>query len=111
MPNEPQTEDVTEDVTVKSEPEASNESGPERSEGSGEPEATAVAEASDASRDGEHESGHGKDLRLAAYEALKPVLAEAIETIERGGPPSVDVRHALDNFLDALRNVAVRDRA
>ena len=94
MPNEPQTEDVTEDVTVKSEPEA-----------------TAVAEASDASRDGEHESGHGKDLRLAAYEALKPVLAEAIETIERGGPPSVDVRHALDNFLDALRNVAVRDRA
>lgn len=94
MPNEPRTEDVTEDVTVKSEPEA-----------------TAVAEASDASRDGEHESGHGKDLRLAAYEALKPVLAEAIETIERGGPPSVDVRHALDNFLDALRNVAVRDRA
>lgn len=74
-------------------------------------EATAVAEASDASRDGEHESGHGKDLRLASYEALKPVLVVAIEAIERGGPPSVDVRHALDNFLDALHNVAVRDRA
>lgn len=94
MPNEPQTEDVTDDVTVKSEPEA-----------------TAVAEASDASRDGEHERGHGKDLRLASYEALKPVIVVAIEAIERGGPPSVDVRHALDNFLDALHNVAVRDRA
>lgn len=73
-----------------------------------EPKEPAGDDASDVRAGGED---NRKDLRLASYEALKPVIVVAIEAIERGGPPSVDVRHALDNFLDALRNVAVRDRA
>lgn len=106
MPHETQFENAVY-IAPESEPEASDASRDSEHE-SGEPKEPA---GDDASRDGEHESEHGKDLRLASYEALKPVLVVAIEAIERGGPPSVDVRHALDNFLDALRNVAVRDRA